>query len=123
MFFLKTFVTENCVITTICQRFAKLFKLTSYYCIRSFSGPYFPAFGLNTGRRIRKNTRKYKPEKLRMRTLFTQCIFVNNLLEYTETALCKCFSKYHSQKILNIAQDKTLDGVFFKVKLDPISLL
>ena len=58
-----------------------------------------------------------------MRTRFTQCIFVNNLLEYSETALCKFFSKYHYQKILNIAQDKTLDGFFFKVKLDPISLL
>ena len=32
--------------------------------IRSFSGLYFPAFGLNT--------RKYGPEKLRIRTLFTQ---------------------------------------------------
>ena len=33
-------------------------------CIRSFPGPYFPVYGLNTG--------KYGPEKLRIRTLFTQ---------------------------------------------------
>ena len=32
--------------------------------IRSFSGSYFPAFGLITG--------KYGPEKLQMQTLFTQ---------------------------------------------------
>ena len=32
--------------------------------IRRFSGPYFPAFGLNTG--------KYGPEKLRIRTFITQ---------------------------------------------------
>ena len=41
----------------------------STYCLksflsRSFSGPHFPAFGLNTG--------KYIPEKLRIRTLSPQ---------------------------------------------------
>ena len=35
--------------------------------IWSFSGRYFPAFSLNAG--------KYRPEKLRIRTLFMQCIF------------------------------------------------
>ena len=36
-------------------------------CIRSFSGPHFPAtvFSQNAG--------KYGPEKLRIRILFTQC--------------------------------------------------
>ena len=33
--------------------------------IRSFSGPYLPAFRLNTG--------KYGPEKLRIRILFAKC--------------------------------------------------
>ena len=42
----------------------------TYHCvksvrIRSYSGLYFPTFELNTG--------KYGPEKLRIRTLFTQC--------------------------------------------------
>ena len=48
-------------------------------CIPSFSGPYFPAFGLNTERRdteylseFSPNAEKYRPEKLRIRTLFTQ---------------------------------------------------
>ena len=43
-----------------------LFKCHSLksVCIRSFSCPYFPAFRLNTER----------PEKLRIRTLFTQCV-------------------------------------------------
>ena len=35
--------------------------------IRSFSGSYFPAFGLKTGRS--------GPEKLQMQTLFTQWYF------------------------------------------------
>ena len=44
--------------------------------IRSYSGPYFPAFGLNTKRygvslRIQSEWGKYTPEKLRIRTLFT----------------------------------------------------
>ena len=43
-----------------------------YHCVKSvfiwrFSGRYFPAFSLNAG--------KYRPEKLRIRTLFMQCIF------------------------------------------------
>ena len=47
--------------------------------IRSFSGPYFPAFG-----RIRRDTPyvsvfspnagRYGPEKLQIRTLITQCL-------------------------------------------------
>ena len=46
-------------------------------CIRSFSGPYFSVFGLNTERygvilRIQPNAGKYGPEKLRIWTLFTQ---------------------------------------------------
>ena len=46
--------------------------------IRSFSGPYFPAFGLNTekyGDTFSPSTRKYGPENLRIPTLFTQCRF------------------------------------------------
>ena len=55
-----------------------------YYCVKtvriwSFSGPYFLAFGLNTERYsylsvFNLNAGKYRPEKLRIRTLFTQCI-------------------------------------------------
>ena len=42
--------------------------------IRSFSGLYFPTFGLNTERYfvLSPNVGKYGPEKLRIRTLFTQ---------------------------------------------------
>ena len=56
----------------------------SYHCvksvrIRTFSGPYFPALALNTERygeilRISPNAGKYGQEKLRIRTIFTQCI-------------------------------------------------
>ena len=47
-------------------------------CIRSFSGRYFPVFGLNmegysVSLRIHPNAGKYGPGKLRIRTLFTQC--------------------------------------------------
>ena len=43
--------------------------------IRSFSGPYFPAFGLNSPYLsvFIPNTQKYGPEKLRTRTPLTQC--------------------------------------------------
>ena len=45
--------------------------------IWSFFGPYYPAFGLNT--------EIYGPDKLRIRTLLTQCVFLiiplyNNIL-------------------------------------------
>ena len=43
--------------------------------IRSFSGPYFSAFGLNTDQKnslFSTYMGKYGPEKLGMRTLFTQ---------------------------------------------------
>ena len=44
--------------------------------IRSFSGPYFPAFGLNTYLSVFSlNAGKYVPQKLLIRTLFTQCLF------------------------------------------------
>ena len=44
--------------------------------IRSFSGPFFPAFGLNMGdtpylSEFSTNEGKYGPEKLQMRTLFS----------------------------------------------------
>ena len=38
----------------------------------SFSGPYFPAFSLKTERYGVKYGGKHGPEKLRIRTLFTQ---------------------------------------------------
>ena len=46
-----------------------------YVRIRSFSGLYFPEFGLNTARHedlsvFSLNAGKYGPEKLRIRTLF-----------------------------------------------------
>ena len=46
--------------------------------IRSFSGPYFPAFGLNRRDTLylsvfSPNAGKYGPEKSRIWTLFTQC--------------------------------------------------
>ena len=46
-------------------------------CIRSFGGPYFPVFGLNTERygvylRLSPNVGKNGPEKLQIRTSFTQ---------------------------------------------------
>ena len=46
--------------------------------IRSYSGPHFPAFGLNTERygislHIKSKWGKYGPEQLRIGTLFTQC--------------------------------------------------
>ena len=66
--------------------------------IRSFSGPYFLAFGLNT-EWIQKDTEylsifspnagKCGPEKLLMRALFTHCLF---LLKTLFTVQCNCSS-------------------------------
>ena len=47
-------------------------------CIRSYSGPCFHAFGLNTegyseSLRISPNVGKYRPEQLRIQTLFAEC--------------------------------------------------
>ena len=52
--------------------------------IRSFSGQYFPAFRLNTERysvfpHIQSECGKNRPEKLRIRTLFTQCPVCTNI--------------------------------------------
>ena len=46
--------------------------------IRSFSGPCFPAFGLNTSisSAFSPNAEKYRPEKLRIWILFTQYDFL-----------------------------------------------
>ena len=45
--------------------------------IRSFSGPYFPAFGLNTDiSAFSPNAGKYGPEKLRVRKLFTEWLII-----------------------------------------------
>ena len=56
--------------------------------IRSFSGPYFQAFGLNTQRySLSQNTRKCGPEKLQIRTLFVQCMSECYLLKH-----CICVS-------------------------------
>ena len=56
--------------------------------IWSFSGAYFPAFGLNTFPYLflfSPNAEKYGPEKLGIRTLFMQCSgmkWVKRLLNY-----------------------------------------
>ena len=54
----------------------KIYHYVKSVRIRSFSGPCFPAFGLNTERYevLSLNAGKYGREKLRMRTLFTQYI-------------------------------------------------
>ena len=59
----------------------KFVNLSTCHCVKSvliwgFSGPYFPAFGLNTERYcvFSPNGRKYGSEKLRIQTIFTQCV-------------------------------------------------
>ena len=63
-----------------------------YHCvksvgIRSFSGPYFPALGLNTEiyaqiSVFRRNAGKYGPEKLQIRTLFAQVVLSRRVFEW-----------------------------------------
>ena len=65
---------ENLIITSISVNLRAInFFVSNYNCvksvrIRSFSGPYFPAFGLNTGRyvvslRIQSKCRKIRTRK------------------------------------------------------------
>ena len=64
--------------------------VAKYHCvksvhIRSFSGLHFLAFGLNTEYPeyllvFSRNAGKYGPEKLRIRTLFKQCMSLHNQL-------------------------------------------
>ena len=62
-----------------------MLRLTDFsiHCVKSvrigsYSGPYFPAFGLNLSV-FSPNTGKYGPEKLQIRILFTQCRLVSHL--------------------------------------------
>ena len=64
---------------TISKCSFEISKAASWYCmksvrIRSFSGPYFPTFGLNTEYLsiFSPNAWKHRPEKLRIQVLFTQ---------------------------------------------------
>ena len=52
----------------ICHKNVQNINYVKSVCIRSYSGPHFPVFGLNTG----PNAGKYWPEQLRIRTLLTQ---------------------------------------------------
>ena len=62
----------DCVINTKEMHYVKSVR------IRSFSGPYFPAFGLNFPV-FSPNAGKYGPGKLRIRTLFTQLCLIHYL--------------------------------------------
>ena len=76
--------------------------------IRSFFGPYFPAFGLNTG--------KYGPEKLRIRTLFTQwnegaslqdCLYKSmQLTPFSSLNFCFLLTAGRKSTFLQISIDK-----------------
>ena len=57
---------------------------TTWMVCNRFSGPYFPAFGLNTPylSTFSPNAGKYGPEKLQIRTLSTQWFLPNVLLLY-----------------------------------------
>ena len=58
--------------------------------IWSFSGLYFRAFGLNTFLSVfRLNAGKNRPEKLRTRTLFTQCTSLSSFRNVCKEALSK----------------------------------
>ena len=66
-------------------------------CIRSYSGPHFPAFGLNTERYsvslpFQSSAGKYGPEQLRIPTPFTQCKRIVNQ---------ECQSKIKIDKTVN----------------------
>ena len=89
------------------KQFFNLF-IRNFNCLKSvrilsFSGPYFLAFGLNTERYsvslrdslylsvFSPNAGKYRPEKVRIRTLFTQCLSFRISLDISSE--CVVFSR------------------------------
>ena len=75
--------------------------------IWSFSGLYFPAFGLNTVSIFSTNAGKYGPEKLRIRTLFMQWVCLN---------ICYYFASKFRVDIFEIGLNK-LQNNFCKSKI------
>ena len=65
--------------------------LTDLLRIRSYSGPYFPAFGKIWDCRMRENTnaRKYGPEQLWVGTIFKQSLVLANKTKKTISHLHK----------------------------------
>ena len=73
--------------------------------IRSFSGPYFPALGLSV---FTPNAGKYRPEKLRIKTLFTQCIVVSGTLPKIEDGAFPNASDSNQMKNYNSSWSPTI---------------
>ena len=69
--------TTSYVLVCDMQKINVFWRTVKSVRIRSYSGPYFPAFGLNTEYLsafsvFSPSAEKYGPEYLRKRTLFTQ---------------------------------------------------
>ena len=87
----------------ICISSISIPKYASKYCtksiqMQSFSGPYFPAFELNSG--------KYGPEKLHIWTLFAQCKYSD--LDY-EPSYCYRYSICIPPEVHNVIRKNILD--------------
>ena len=94
------------------SKYASVTQDTACLVIRSFSGPYFPALGLNTERTstylslFSPHAGRYRPEKLWIRTLFTKCNTHwkhRNYLGMTELLLQKfCWLDENLIRIINV---------------------
>ena len=83
--YLKAILKDNTGHTFVGVKVHSVGDIFQYHCVksvqtRSFSDAHLPAFGLNTERTkylsvFSPNAGKYRPKKLRIWTLFTQCIF------------------------------------------------
>ena len=82
---------------TLRKRLSKNLHCVKSVLIRSFSGPYFPTFGLNTeihrvNLRFQFEYGKTRTRKLRIRALFTKRWWINiNVLHVQNRADCKGF--------------------------------
>ena len=94
---------------------ASQYSFTLHESVRvwSFSGPYFPAFGLNTEKYgvslpIQFKCGKIRTRKLRIRTLFTQCYVDRYHLEYSCRYFGNTFEKLKQQilKVKNLKDEK-----------------
>ena len=88
----------------------------------SFSGLYFPLFGLNIEKyEVNTDTRKNRPEKIQIRTLSAQCFIEHGLIEHSLTLFLKKsilqIHKFYSSRALQLIVSEITVALKFKKRL------
>ena len=108
--------------TRLCIFYTSDISLREECTYSEFSGPYFPAFGLNIRTPYLSlfslNARKYGPEKLRIRTFFTQRIFYNmmNPVRYNTRTQFDCYITFLQYSAAGFAKWSKYPQLWFCIK-------